>query len=743
MLAPLSKQLEIKAPSGLMLTGSSQRAVKMTDTLTLTDLTDTMTLNGQTYTSTYTAATSSLVSTTPTGRKVTTTLDGEGRTVQQQVAGLLLMSYSYDVHGRLHTVTPGTGTNARTVTLDYNAASNLERVTDPLGQVTKFVYDAAGRVKTQTLADGRVIDYNYDANSNLTALTPPGRSTHSFTYTPVGRVSTYTAPAVGTQNAQTQYTYDSDRHLTHVTRPDGQIVDLGYDGTGRLSSLTTPRGQVNYTYDATTGMMTTITAPGGLTLTYSYDGTLLLGESWTGAVTGSVSRTYDNSFRVTARSVNSGNSMSYQYDNDGLLTQAGNLTLSRDPQNGLLTGTTLGTITDTWSYNGFGEPLSYSAAASGTTFFAVQYKRDILGRITQQDETIHGVTATHNYSYDVAGRLTGIATNGITTTSYTYDSNGNRLSATNAGGTVNCIYDVQDRLTQYGSTTYTYTANGELQTKTAGSLATRYEYDMLGNLMTVTLPNNTQISYLVDGLNRRIGKQVNGTLVQGFVYQDGLRPIAELDGSNNLVSRFVYASRSNVPDYIIKGGVTYSIITDQLGSPRLVIDSATGTIAQQIDYDAFGNVTGDTNPGFQPFGFAGGLYDSDTKLVRFGARDYDAETGRWTTRDPVGFAGGTANLYGYVENDPVNRIDPIGKGWRRTAQVIILLLRILFDWNTHGTQAVKRIPESLQEKTKSLIPKKIRDQEVKVDQGVGVDQEVGVDQMILVRRLRTLKQKMM
>jgi RHS repeat-associated protein len=53
----------------------------------------------------------------------------------------------------------------------------------------------------------------------------------------------------------------------------------------------------------------------------------------------------------------------------------------------------------------------------------------------------------------------------------------------------------------------------------------------------------------------------------------------------------------------------------------------------------------DSNPGFQPFGFAGGLYDRDTGLVRFGARDYDAETGRWTARDPILFAGGQGNLY--------------------------------------------------------------------------------------------------
>lgn len=63
------------------------------------------------------------------------------------------------------------------------------------------------------------------------------------------------------------------------------------------------------------------------------------------------------------------------------------------------------------------------------------------------------------------------------------------------------------------------------------------------------------------------------------------------------------------------------------------------------------------NPGFQPFGFAGGLYDRDTGLVRFGARDYDPEIGRWTVKDPIDFAGGNSNLYGYTLNDPIQLID--------------------------------------------------------------------------------------
>src|SRR6266571_3941887 len=294
--------------------------------------------------------------------------------------------------------------------------------------------------------------------------------------------------------------------------------------------------------------------------------------------------------------------------------------------------------------------------------FDVQYTRDNLGRTTQKVETIGSSTNTFIYTYDTAGRLTDVNLNGATAGHYTYDSNGNRLSATDQTGTVNGTYDAQDRLTQYGNLQYTYTTNGELLTKNNPDLGqtASFTYDVLGNLTSVSLLGSLLVEYVVDGQNRRVGKKVNGTLTQGFLYQNQLNPVAELDGTGNVVSRFVYGTKANVPDYMVKAGVTYRIVSDHLGSPRLVINTTDGSVAQRMDYDEFGNVLLDTNPGFQPFGFAGGLYDQHTGLTRFGARDYDAQSGRWTAKDPIQFAGGAANLYGYVP-DPVNLVDPTGR----------------------------------------------------------------------------------
>jgi RHS repeat-associated protein len=215
-------------------------------------------------------------------------------------------------------------------------------------------------------------------------------------------------------------------------------------------------------------------------------------------------------------------------------------------------------------------------------------------------------------------------------------------------------------LNTYANTAYTYSAAGELVSATTNGQSTAYQYDAFGNLLGVTRPDATRIGYLLDGQNRRVGKTVNGVLVQGFLFQDGLRLVAEVDAAGAIVSRFVYGTDSNAPDYFIKNGSTYRIIADQVGSIRLVVDSTTGQIVQRLDYDEFGNVLQDSNPGFQPFGFAGGLYDRDTGLVHFGAREYDPSTGRWTTPDPLRFNGGDTNLYAYVQNDPIDMVDPMG-----------------------------------------------------------------------------------
>jgi RHS repeat-associated protein len=434
------------------------------------------------------------------------------------------------------------------------------------------------------------------------------------------------------------------------------------------------------------GRLSSLVAPGGASLSYVYDGPLLMSVTSSGPATALLELRYDSRLFVDRLTL-SGQVLDFGYDNDGLLTSASHggasLGLTRDANTGRLMGGTLGQMADSFSYNGFGEPLSYAATHGGSPRFAASYTRDGLGRIDTRSEASQGDSWSEGYGYDAAGRLETVTRGGQPASTYEFDSNGGRerhrigLGSALRGRSWPCLglldhpgeivivgeYDAQDRMGAYGTCAYTYGANGELATRTdtATAQVTTYRYDVFTNLRQVDLPDGREIVYAIDGQNRRVGKSIDGVAVQAFVYQDQLNPIAEYDGSGALVSVFVYAERGHVPSFLRKGGNTYRIVADHLGSVRQVIDVATGVVVQRLDYDEYGVVLTDSNPGFQPFAYAGGIYDQDTGLVRFGARDYDAISGRWTAKDPIGFGGEQENLYVYALIDPLNHIDPSGE----------------------------------------------------------------------------------
>ena len=238
---------------------------------------------------------------------------------------------------------------------------------------------------------------------------------------------------------------------------------------------------------------------------------------------------------------------------------------------------------------------------------------------------------------------------------YEYDESGNRRDA-------NSQYDAQDRLTKRGNTSYAYNASGHLSTQTQGSDTHSFHYDSIGQIRKVEL-NGHVIDYVVAPDGQRLAKKRDGDLVAGYLYDASARLIGEVDASGKLAKEFLYGSKQHVPDFMVMNGTALQIVSDSRGSPRLVINTVTGEIVQRMDYDAWVFFSADTNPGLHPFGFAGGVWDKETGLVRFGARDYDPELGRWTAKDPILFAGGQTNLYAYVNNDPVNRVDPTGLMW--------------------------------------------------------------------------------
>jgi RHS repeat-associated protein len=678
-------------------------------------------INGSSFTMDFNPTQRILTRTTPAGRSSTTQLDAQGRVSVQTEPGLGSTSFAYTAaFGQLATTTRhAAGEQDRVIQNTYYTpgaglgfAGNLASMTDPLGHSTSFdIYDLAGRVLHKTLPGARPVGFGYDANGNQVEVDPPPASPafgstatlqarHLFGFTSIDQLATYqvkdqAAPG-NTFLETTSYGYAPDRLLKTLLRPEGDQV-LYSNTLGRLDNVGLPAGEnVHSTYDPATGRLQSLAGPMGVGLSFSYNGPLLTDVTWSGLAPGmTLHRDYDNNFRVLDETAQ-GIALFFDYDVDGLLqcvgttaqTTAqsaqgfgcpGGLGINFTPGTSLLHSTTFpfaapAPISETYTPNGFGETLHYKATAGTQNLYTTDFTRDALGRAATRGEALLNADTTTSatsfmYTYDPAGRMTDVVAGDGTLVHYDYDANGNRLRRTvqGPGGSSQELgtYGVGDQLQSYAGRTYNFTASGVLHDVTDANGTTTYTYDALGNLREVALPGGQTIDYVIDGQNRRVGKLVGGQLVKGWLYGDRLRIVAELDldGQGNVTQtkRFGYGSKANVPDLmVLQDGTRYRILSDHLGSPRVVVAETGSVIVERMDYDEFGRVLGDMQPGLLPFGFAGGMYDPDTGLVRFGARDYDPQTGRWTAKDPLRFGGGDMNLYGYLQGDPTNATDPTG-----------------------------------------------------------------------------------
>ena len=396
-------------------------------------------------------------------------------------------------------------------------------------------------------------------------------------------------------------------------------------------------------------------------ITYGYDGKLVTSETLIGTLNQALGYIYDDDFNITSLTY-SGGTESYTYDNDGLLTGAGNFAISRNAGNGLPESVFGGSLSLARTFNGYGEVDAQDYSISGQNLTSWNLTRDNNGRIRNKTETIDSTTSDYVYTYGPMGRLLTVTKDSTLVEEYQYDANGTRIYEMNslrgiAGRSFS--YDDEDHLLTAGSVIYSYNLDGFLAAKTEGSDVTTYDYFSRGELFSVMLPDSRIIEYVHDPLGRRIAKKIDGVIVEKYLWQGLTRLLAVYDSSDNLLMRFEYAD-GRMPVAMTKGGSTYYLTYDQVGSLRVVAD-ASGNVVKRIDYDSFGNIINDNNPSFEvPFGFAGGLHDQDTGLVRFGHRDYDPDTGRWTAKDPILFVGGDTDLYGYCLNNPINLIDPDG-----------------------------------------------------------------------------------
>jgi RHS repeat-associated protein len=629
-----------------------EKTYQDTNTDDIPDLiTETVTVNGNTTTLSHDIIQSQKTVTSPEGRTLTTLYDPDTLlTKSMTIPGLYETSYGYDVRGRL----TSTSANTKATTFAYNAQGFLESITDPENQTTIYTYDAVGRMTAINRPDSTTVGFTYDQNGNMTLITNPSDINHGFGYNMVNLKNSYRTPLSGSYS----YVYDKDRRLIQTNFPSGKQINNVYDKT-RLTQIQTPEGNIDLTYLCSTkvGSITNGTA----TISYEYDGKLVTSENLSGALSQSLGYTYNNDFNMNSFSY-AVKTHIYTYDNDGLLTGAGNFTIFRNAQNGLPEAVTGGALYMTRSFNGYGEVDDQAFSINGTTLISCNLTRDNAGRITARAETVEGVTSDYAYTYDAMGRLLTVTRDGAVVEEYAYNAVGTRIYENNVLRGISqrdYVYSDEDCLLTAGSASYKYNADGFLTTKTEGTDVTSYDYSSRGELLGVTLPDGTLIDYLHDPLGRRIAKKVNGVTTEKYLWQDLTRLLAIFDGSDNLIMRFEYAD-GRMPVAMTMNGSTYYLTCDQVGSLRIVANTV-ANVLKKIKYDSFGNIIQDTNPSFAiPFGFAGGLHDRDTGLVRFGYRDYDPDTARWTAKDPIGFAGGDTDLYGYCLNDPVNWVDPEG-----------------------------------------------------------------------------------
>jgi RHS repeat-associated protein len=262
---------------------------------------------------------------------------------------------------------------------------------------------------------------------------------------------------------------------------------------------------------------------------------------------------------------------------------------------------------------------------------------------------------TSNYSYDALYELTQVTQGTNTTESYSYDPVGNRLSSQSVSS---YTYNTSNEMTAAGSVTYTYDSNGSTTSKTDSTGTTNYGWDFENRLTSVTLPGSGgAVSFKYDPFGRRIYKQ-SPTATSVFLY-DGDNVIETANAAGVEVSGDTQGLNIDEP-LAMKGtsGTDY-YEADGLGSATS-LTAPSGTVAESYANDSFGNTTSSSGSLANSFRYTGREFDAETSLYYHRARYYDPSTGRFASEDPIRWFSGTANFYGYVQNDPADLVDPLG-----------------------------------------------------------------------------------
>ena len=234
----------------------------------------------------------------------------------------------------------------------------------------------------------------------------------------------------------------------------------------------------------------------------------------------------------------------------------------------------------------------------------------------------------------------------------------NRLTASGVTGSID--HNANNELELYGDISFDYDANGNTISKTSASESWVYRYNVQNRLVRVEEDDLLVAEYGYDPFGRRLWKEVEGERIY-FLYSDeGL--VAEYDENGDELRTYGYKPDSTWgtdPLWLQENGEYYWYQNDHLGTPQKLVDSS-GTVVWSATYTAFGEAQIEIETVTNNLRFPGQYYDAESGLHYNFNRYYDSDPGRYTRLDPIGFAGGDANWYGYVRNTPVNALDPRG-----------------------------------------------------------------------------------
>lgn len=622
--------------------------------------------DGQTSTSVYDAAAGTKTYTGFNGERYSYLFDENGRLVKEEEAGggMAPIIYEYDDQGRTKQVSQGTSA----LVYDYDELGRVKSVTDAADKTKYYGYDELGRVKSITTPEGRVYTNEYDKNGNVTKLIMPDETVYGRTFNKNGQFESLMLgdKALGTMlfspgGLKDKTVMNSKREVRYVRDPGNNLLtdvvdpdierSYGYDEAGRMETLssTDEYGQQNlkhvyYTLDSRYRSTTWSGKANGL-FEYTYDNFAQLSNIHTTLKSGADTAEFD---------------LPILWNSDSTIQQYGPFAYKYEAAGNRLSSLEDGRLRITVGYDEAGRIDELVYKQNGKEVYRTKGKFNNRGLLGSKTVVTPDETVEYAYEYDGDKQLIKVTRNsssdGISTEEYTYDPNKN-LKSRKADGKQAAVsrYGSFDVLEQAGDISYEFDAEGNLAKRGND----KFHYAVKGELMQATVSGQT-VRYMYDALGRRTARtDASGTtqyLYGSPLDQNLLTHSVDPGGT---ATAYLYNSAGQLVA-MERESKRYDVITSQVGSPERILDEK-GMVVKKLRYDSYGTLISDSNLDFPlEIGFAGGIEDRATGLVRFGLRDYDPKAARWTSRDPVLFEGNQANLYAYVNNNPITQRDPSG-----------------------------------------------------------------------------------